>query len=146
MFGAGSSYAGSKLDLLIQSRVAEIRRFQPTHLELLARALQREHPQAFEPRTDPGEPVRPVNPETRDIAARGMANGLASLLISSTAAAEYYGKQIDQLRQSNSVAALALATCLAAYGCACNIPLDASEGGFRRYLSGYFILRKSMRS
>src|SRR5262249_33749806 len=36
-------------------------------------------------------------------------------------------------------------TCLAAYGGACNIPFDSSEGGFHRYLSGYLILRKSMR-
>jgi hypothetical protein len=146
MFGAGRSYAGSKLDLLIQSRVAEIRRFQPTHLELLAGALQREHPQAFEPPTNPGGPAQAGDQQTRDKAALGFANAVARLLISSTAAAEYIGKQIDQLRQSNSVAALALATCLAAYGSACNIPFDSSEGGFRRYLSGYLILRKSMRS
>jgi hypothetical protein len=144
LFG-GRTYAGSKLDLLIQGRAAEIRRFQPTHLELFAAALQREHPRALEPTTKQGEPEHVVDQQALDKAALGLANAVAVLLISSTAAAEYYGKQIDQLSQSNSVAALAIATCLAAYGCACNIPFDSSEGGFHRYLSGYLILRKSMR-
>jgi hypothetical protein len=143
LFG-GRTYAGSKLDLLIQGRVAEIRRFQPAHLELFAAALQREHPQALEPTTKQGEPAQAVDQQSRDRTALGLANAVAVLLISSTAAAEYYGKQLDQLSQSNSVAALAIATCLSAYGCACNIPFDSSEGGFRRYFGGYIILRKSM--
>src|SRR5262249_49920945 len=99
LFG-GRSYAGSNLDLLVQGPVAEIRRFQPAHLELFAAALRREHPRALEPA---GEAV---DQQTQEKAALGLANTVAVLLISSTAAAEYYGKQIDQLRQSNSVAAL----------------------------------------
>jgi hypothetical protein len=144
LFG-NRGYAGSKLDLLIQGRVAEIRRFQSTHLELFAAAVQLEHPRALQPSTNQGEPAQPVDQQARNKAALGLANTVAVLLISSTAAAEYYGKQIDQLRHSNSAAALALATCLAVYGAACNIPFESSEGGFHRYLSGYLILRKSMR-
>lgn len=143
MFDADRSYAGSKLDLLIQSRVGEIRQFKPAHLELFAAALRRERPQSLQPPANPGEPA--VDQHTPEKVGLGVANTVAALLISSTAVAEYVGKEIDQLRQSNDVAALAMTTCLAAYGAACNIPFGSSEGGFRRYFSGYIILRKSMR-
>jgi hypothetical protein len=145
MSGASRSYAGSKLDRLIQSRVAEIRGFKPGHLELFAEAIRREHPQTFQPPAKPGESAEDVEKRARAVSL-GVATTVAQFLISSSAAAEYFGKEVDRLRELNSTAAFAVATCLAAYGAACNIPFDSSEGGFRRYFSGYFILRKSIGS
>jgi hypothetical protein len=75
----------------------------------------------------------------------GIANAISVLIGSAATAAESYGKQIDQLNQFNSVAALALANCLVAYCEACNVPFAATEGGYRRYFSGYLLLRQSLR-
>jgi hypothetical protein len=145
MLGANKSYADSELDRLIQSRVAEIRGFKPAHLELFAEAMRREHPQTFQPPPKPGESAQDVDKRARAVSL-GVSNTVAAFLISSTAAVDYFGQEVDRLRESNSTAAFALATCLAAYGAACNIPVDSSEGGFRRYFSGYIILRKSIGS
>jgi hypothetical protein len=145
MSGASNSYAGSELDRLIQSRVAEIRGFKPAHLELFAEAMRREHPQTFQPPAKPDESAQDVEKRAQAVSL-GVANTIAAFLISSTAATEYLGKEVDRLRQSNSNAAFVFATCLAAYGAACNIPFDSSEGGFHRYFSGYIILRKSIGS
>jgi len=113
--------------------------------QLCAQALQRERPQLFEPTAgSDGQIPQPLNQQTRDMAALRFANGMVFFIISSTTAAEFYGKQIDRLNASNSVAALAVANCLVAYVEACDVPFATSEGGFRRYFSAYLILRKSM--
>src|SRR5437870_862666 len=98
----GRSYAGSSLDRLIQGRLAEIRSVQPATQELCAANLLREHPETFKFAANQGG-AQSIDQQTRDAAA--LANVVLVLLISSTAAAEHYGRQIDQLRQSNSVAA-----------------------------------------
>ena len=55
--------------------------------------------------------------------------------------AQYYGSQIDQLKMTKSGDAFALASALAEYVNACNVPAANSEGGYRRHLSAYLILR-----
>jgi hypothetical protein len=74
-----------------------------------------------------------------------MAERMQALIMSSAIMAEYYGTQIDQLKASSCVAAVVLSTPLVAWVDACNIPFASSEGGYRRYFSGYVILHKSMR-
>src|SRR5882724_11664877 len=108
------SYAGSNLERLIQGRVGEIRGMRTAECtNLCARALLRERAEVFEPVTKSGDQTaQPISEEARELMAHGLAHVMLVLIISSTAAAEIYGKQIDELSSSNSLAALALANCL----------------------------------
>src|SRR5262245_28884012 len=75
-------------------------------------------------------------------------NGLAFciMLVVNTGlkAAPGYGPSIDALQAQNSVAAMALTNCLVQYVDATDIPIESSDGGYRRYFSAYLLLRKSL--
>jgi hypothetical protein len=144
LFGT-TSYSGSNLERLLQGRIIEIRSLPPDTKELCAQALLRERPDFFAPTEVGGQTPPPLDRQTLEVAALGIANAMSMLIGSAATFADFYGKQIDQLNQSNSVAALVLANCLVAYCEACNVPFAATEGGYRRYFTGYLLLRQSLR-
>ncbi len=136
LFGGGRSnvsYKGSELASLIQGRVRELNT-QPFDPQSVASAMQREHPHFLSgARTD-------VQAQAWEV----LAKQVIRLITFSTTGATMYGDAIDELNGQNPAAALALATCLIQYADAADIPFEASDGGYRRYFSAYFVLRRSV--
>lgn len=129
------TYRGSNFERAILGRVDQISQDRPDNGVLFTSALLHEHPQLL---LD--------DPNSRDlclqIAARtAWATGV--LIGSAFVAARDYGQGLDELRCRDSVAALAVSSCLVQFLDASDVPLSQTSGGYYRYFSAYLILRQA---
>src|SRR5262245_46614310 len=147
----GASYKGSNLERLIKARAAQTVDLNEENIGLFGRALLSEYPRPFEhlARIN-NKPPPQLDDKQKELAEAITARGLAiqglTLIASSAVLAEAYGNDIDNVKSSNDALAIAVAYGLIEYANACNVPFKSTEGGYRRYLSGYLILRNSMQS
>jgi hypothetical protein len=147
-FFGTKSYRGSNLERAILSRVNELAQGGDGSGPLLAAALIREHPRFYQMLL-PGQSIPELShedPNGRDLYVAflvGTSYVISVLVGSAFLAAREYGQELDELRKRDSVAALAVASCLAQFLGASDIPIKTTSGGYYRYFSAYLILRQS---
>src|SRR5262245_43144187 len=145
---ASPSYQGSDLERLINA--TPIIEFCKENVEKFAQALSKEYPRPFDLYRQATNEQSPLDDKVREVANAAFPYGIAvqavMTIISASGMARYYGSQIDQLKMTNAGAAFALASALAEYVNACNVPVAHCEGGYRRHLSAYLTLRDAMDS
>jgi hypothetical protein len=150
MFFGSNPYKGSNLERSILGRIDEIASSSNDDLARFMQALMREHPQFYKSLFSGSSPIPDLSiddPNTRELyvaLAYGTALVISLLIVSSFVAARDYGMGLDQLRSSDGVAALAVASCLVQFVHAANVPRDKTSGGYFRYFSAYLILRQSL--
>jgi hypothetical protein len=150
MFNASSrlNYKGSNLESLIESRPPEGAAIKKESAELFAQALMREYPNLVDhiAKNFPTEQGQPP-PEAHDkekanqTTAQLIALVALALIASSLEMARVYGSEIDKVKDSNVGVALGVAYALIEFANACDVPFSGSEGGYRRYVSAYLVLR-----
>jgi len=149
LFGS-KTYKGSNLERLILGRIDQIASSSNDDVARFAQALMREHPQFYKSLFTGSSPIPDLSiddPNTRELYAAlacGTALVITLLIVSSFRAARDYGTSLDQLRSTDGVAALAVASCLVQFVHAANVPRDKTSGGYFRYFSAYLILRHSL--
>jgi hypothetical protein len=150
MFGFfdSKSYKGSNFERAILSRVDQLASASAEDGAWFAEALVREHPQFYKSFFG-GQSVPELSledPNTRDLYVTFAARTawiIGVLLGSSFVAARDYAQGLDELRSRDSVAALAVSSCLAQFIGASDLPIKQTSGGYYRYFSAYLILRQS---
>jgi hypothetical protein len=149
-FFANPSYQGSTLERLINVSPAQTIQFSEESSETFAQALRKEYPRPLDHLAQVTNKKITLEDKLQDAANEVLALGSATqalmLIVSASGMARYYGSQIDQLKMTNSGAAFALASALAEYVHACDVPATNCEGGYRQHLSASLILRDSMES
>src|SRR5262245_11833975 len=150
MFFGSNPYKGSNLERSILGRINEIASSSNDDVARFAQALMREHPQFYKSLFSGSSPIPDLSiddPNTRELyvgLAYGTASVISLLIGSSFVAARDYGTGLDQLRSTDGVAALAVASCLVQFVHAANVPRNETSGGYFRYFSAYLILRHSL--
>jgi len=147
---ASPSYQGSTLERLINASPALTVEFSKENVETFAQALSKEYPRPYDHFLQATNQKGPADDKVKDVIDHAFPLGVAAqalmLILSASGMARYYGSQIDQLKTTNAGAACALGSALAEYVNACNVPAISCEGGYRRHLSAYLVLRDSMES
>jgi len=147
---ANPSYQGSALERLINASPALTIQFSRENVDKFAEAIFKEYPQPLDYFLQATNQTNTLEGKTKEAANAAFPIGIGTqalmLIMSASGMAQFYGSQIDQLKMTNAGAAFALASALAEYAHACNVPVADTQGGYRRYLSGYLTLRDAMES
>ena len=146
------NYKGSNLERLIEARAAEGAAIKKESAELFTQALMREYPNLVDhiAKNFPTEQGQLPPPEAHDkekanqTTAQLIALVALALIASSLEVARFYGNEIDKVKDSNVGVALGVAYALIEFANACDVPFAGSEGGYRRYVSAYLVLRSAL--
>src|SRR5262245_47751243 len=152
LFGSSAkpSYKGSNLERIITNISSQQINTSEAGIERFSAALRQEYPKPVAHLAHTQSKPEPFQSEDEKfkelgdlVMARGCASSGLAMINAAAQMAAFYGKEIDR-PDINAATALMVSYGFVEYANACSIPFETSDGGYRRYLSGYLVLREAM--